>query len=588
MKKIFFSLAATCLTILLLSATVYAAPAEVPRTGQTTAYYPGDDGSLQTGFAWPIPRFTVASSGTGTAVTDKLTGLMWPQNAGTPAVGTPQDFCSGGKTSWLGALGYVMCLNANNYLGHNDWRLPNKKELGSLLNNEHIYEADFWLNTQGFTNVQDFYWSSTTLQGAVSAWDVRMAVGNNWSTDYTMNYDAYVLPVRDGQNGVIHLPQTGQSYSNYTGDDGNLQKGVAWPSPRFTPISAQSGTVVADQLTGLVWTQDGNAPGPSACSPAAPKNWWDALDYVACLNTNNYLGYNDWRMPNVIELQSLLNESTTGFGNTNANWLNWSGFTNVQAHEYWSSSTLATYSEYAWFVDMSWNSSGWYGKGHPFYYVWPVRGGQSGSFKYLSVAKSGTGTGNITVDKGALIWSGSTGTASYGTAMTVKLTANGSTFAGWSGACTGTGTCTLTMSQSRNVTATFTFVPDTTPDPFTFSSQSDIALNTLVVSNTITLSGINTSAAISIAGGTYSINNGAFTSAAGAVNNGDSVRVQLTSSNADSTLSSATLNIGGVNGTFNVTTTTATQAAPVPALGPWGLMAVAAGLGYFLKRKRVA
>ena len=41
--------------------------------------------------------------------------------------------------------------------------------------------------------------------------------------------------------------------------------------------------------------------------------------------------------------------------------------------------------------------------------------------------------------------------------MTLAATADGSsTFAGWSGACTGTSTCTVTMDAAKNVTATFT------------------------------------------------------------------------------------------------------------------------------------
>lgn len=60
-----------------------AAPggAPVPRTGQTTSYAPGDDGDLQKGVAWPVPRFTDNEDGT---VTDNLTGLIWLTNADCP------------------------------------------------------------------------------------------------------------------------------------------------------------------------------------------------------------------------------------------------------------------------------------------------------------------------------------------------------------------------------------------------------------------------------------------------------------------------------------------------------------------------
>jgi hypothetical protein len=49
------------------------------------------------------------------------------------------------------------------------------------------------------------------------------------------------------------VPKTGQTTSYASGDDGALQKGVAWPTPRFTDNS--NGTVT-DKLTGLIWMKD--------------------------------------------------------------------------------------------------------------------------------------------------------------------------------------------------------------------------------------------------------------------------------------------------------------------------------------------
>ncbi|MBF0593031.1 MAG: DUF1566 domain-containing protein, partial [Nitrospirae bacterium] len=103
--------------------------------------------------------------------------------------------------------------------------------------------------------------------------------------------------------GTVSLPQTGQTTSYYAGDDGALQKGVAWPNPRFTFNSDQT---VTDNLTGLVWTKDAGTPTVGSCTGGA-MTWQAALTYVACLNTAKYLGYNDWRMPNVNELESLVN-----------------------------------------------------------------------------------------------------------------------------------------------------------------------------------------------------------------------------------------------------------------------------------------
>lgn len=75
----------------------------------------------------------------------------------------------------------------------------------------------------------------------------------------------------------------------------------------------------------------------------------------------------------------------------------------------------------------------------------------------LTVSKGGAGSGTVTSSP-AGINCGSTCSANYSPGTSVSLTASaasGSTFAGWSGACSGTGSCTVSMSQSRSVTATF-------------------------------------------------------------------------------------------------------------------------------------
>jgi aryl-phospho-beta-D-glucosidase BglC (GH1 family) len=75
----------------------------------------------------------------------------------------------------------------------------------------------------------------------------------------------------------------------------------------------------------------------------------------------------------------------------------------------------------------------------------------------LTVTKAGSGTGTVTSNTGG-INCGSTCSANIPSGTSVILTASaasGSSFAGWSGACTGTGTCTVAMSQARSVTATF-------------------------------------------------------------------------------------------------------------------------------------
>jgi len=103
-------------------------------------------------------------------------------------------------------------------------------------------------------------------------------------------------------------------------------------------------------------------------------------------------------------------------------------------------------------------------------------------------------------------------------------------------------------------TFSLTTLPNTTPDAFGFTDQSNVALNTLSTSNTVTISGINAAATISVSGGEYRINGGDFNASAGVANNGDVVVVRQASSADFSTTTEAVLTIGGVNDAFSVTT----------------------------------
>lgn len=97
-------------------------------------------------------------------------------------------------------------------------------------------------------------------------------------------------------------------------------------------------------------------------------------------------------------------------------------------------------------------------------------------------------------------------------------------------------------------------ISDTTPNPFTFTDQTGVALDSDIESNTVTITGISAPSPISITGGSYKINSGSYTTAPGNVNNNDTVRVMVHSSASNSTAASATVTIGGVSVTFTATT----------------------------------
>lgn len=152
----------------------------------------------------------------------------------------------------------------------------------------------------------------------------------------------------------INLPQTGAKTSFGPGDDGYLKRGAAWPNPRF----AAEGDCVTDNMTGLMWVRNGNLSN-------GKKNWVEALDYAGKLNL---CGYTDWRLPNVNELETLVDAEQPD----SSAWLNGGGFMNVQAGGCWSSTTYDGNKDYAWVIDMHYGNAGNDKKviGN---HVWPVR-----------------------------------------------------------------------------------------------------------------------------------------------------------------------------------------------------------------------
>jgi hypothetical protein len=100
----------------------------------------------------------------------------------------------------------------------------------------------------------------------------------------------------------------------------------------------------------------------------------------------------------------------------------------------------------------------------------------------------------------------------------------------------------------------YDFTLDTIPDQFTFVDQTNVKMDEDIISNTITVSGIQAPVAVSVTGGTYSINGGAYTSETGTINNGDTVTVKVKSSNFTHTTTDATLVISTITDTFSVTT----------------------------------
>jgi subtilisin-like proprotein convertase family protein len=107
------------------------------------------------------------------------------------------------------------------------------------------------------------------------------------------------------------------------------------------------------------------------------------------------------------------------------------------------------------------------------------------------------------------------------------------------------------------VTGTFTITTrpaDTTPDAFSFPPVPGATPNIFIFSGPVTITGIDSSAKVTISGGLYKIDAGSFTDSEGTITNGQAIEVKGLSSSSFSTASNTVLTIGGVSATFTVTT----------------------------------
>lgn len=152
-------------------ASCFGVTTGLPATGQTTSFAIGDDGAIRAGAA-----LNYTDNGDGT-VTDNNTGLVWEKKT---------DANVNLNFTWQGALDYVAELNAMNggagFAGHNDWRLPNMRELLSIVDysrsNPSIHPV--FGPTKGVLNFVA-YWSSTS-------WAAFFPESNAWAVDFADGY----------------------------------------------------------------------------------------------------------------------------------------------------------------------------------------------------------------------------------------------------------------------------------------------------------------------------------------------------------------------------------------------------------------
>lgn len=143
------------------------------------------------------------------------------------------------------------------------------------------------------------------------------------------------------------LPKTGQTIEHLAGDDGTTE--IGWwlrllnanNRTRLITKTVNGDVIVFDRTTGLCWVGDGDGGG---CNDGNRLTWVDGIAFAAALD---FAEYTDWRVPNIFELQSLLNAGLFDPAIVEP------PFSNTKSDKYWSSTTRVDLTTYCWVHDFT-------------------------------------------------------------------------------------------------------------------------------------------------------------------------------------------------------------------------------------------
>ena len=259
-------------------------------TGQTSAYssdkkiklpsngqsFYGQDAS----YSGNQPTYTDNNDGT---ITDKVTGLIWQKDMGE-------------KMSYNDAVGKVKKFRL---AGNKDWRIPTVKELYSLIR--------FTGQAKGQRVIKSFIDTAFFIQptGNTEKGERQIDAQTWTSTEYvgkTMKNDTSVFGVNFVDGRIKSYPKykhrshkANRMYFRF------VRGNIAYGKNNF---SDNDNDTITDSATGLMWQKSDSGKG---------LNWEESLNYAENLKLS---GYDDWRLPNAKELQSIVDYSrspqTTG------------------------------------------------------------------------------------------------------------------------------------------------------------------------------------------------------------------------------------------------------------------------------------
>jgi len=231
----------------------------------------------------------------GLTVQDKITGLSWQRSPDTNGDG---KLDRSDKLTLAQARALPAKLNAAKFGGFDDWRLPSIKELYSLFDArgtdpsgpgdqdtsklQPFIDAKYFQFAYGDTRsgerVIDSQYASDTKYVGKGARGFDKLFGVNFADGRIKGYDLFMPGGREEKTFFVQCVRGNTGYGkNDFGDNGD-------------------GTVT-DRATGLMWSKNDSGRG---------MNWRDALAWVQKKNAEKFLGHDDWRLPNVKELQSIV------------------------------------------------------------------------------------------------------------------------------------------------------------------------------------------------------------------------------------------------------------------------------------------
>ncbi|MCX6878407.1 MAG: DUF1566 domain-containing protein [Verrucomicrobia bacterium] len=295
------------LALSLAATALHAAqPYTVVDTGQTKCYdnfkpiappQPGEAFHGQDAQFHVHPAsYTLAAD--GLTVQDGVTGLTWQRSPDTDGNGVLNR---SDKLTLTQAQALPAKLNAAKFGGFDDWRLPSIKELYSLFDGRGtdpsgpaaadtsaltpFIDTKFFKfaygNTRTGERVIDSQYASNTKFVGKGARGFDKLFGVNFADGRIKGYD---LKMPGGGMEKTFFVQCVRGNANYGKND----------------YHDNSDGTVTDRATGLMWSKDDSAKG---------MNWQDALAWVRKKNAGKFLGHDDWRLPSVKELQSIVDYS---------------------------------------------------------------------------------------------------------------------------------------------------------------------------------------------------------------------------------------------------------------------------------------